>query len=873
MRRPHERLREHRALALLLSVPVALTIVPASQAFVGSTPIRPNPRAPRALRIGSAPRLPAGAKVIGTVPAAKRISVTITLRSRDPEALAAYATDVATPGSALYHRYLTVPQFRARFGATDSLVRDVASRLRAYGLRVGRTSPNNLSIPLHGTAAQLASAFRTSFQRIRLHGGQTAIRNLKAPLLPSRIARRVEAVIGLNTLVRARPMALSKPATAPESPAYSGQQPLSIPLPNSGGGPQPCSEISQYATLGDGPHTQDQIATAYGFDSLYPADEGSGQTVAIYELQPYESSDISAFQSCYGITTGSVKTVICAVCTAPGTDAGSLEATLDIEDVVGLAPEANVLVYEGTNASSDQYSVYSAMVTDDIASVLSTSWGLCEANAGYADSENTLFQEAATQGQSIFAASGDLGSEACGGSTLAVQDPAGQPYLTAVGATNLTSVGPPPTETVWNDFNSGNQGQNEDSSGGISSRWQMPSYQSNAKGSLGVVNSNSSGSPCGAPAGTDCREVPDVVADGGGATGYLFYWNGDGEGAGWYTMYGTSAAAPTWAGYITLVDASSACNGTPVGFVNPDLYTIASNAWNGTAYTADFHDVTVGDNNPDDYTNPNAYPYEAGTGYDLASGLGSMNGGSLTAALCPGPGSYTLNLQKAGSGMGTVASADGYIACGSTCSHLYASGTEVTLTATPTAGSTFAGWSGGGCSGTGSCEVTMNANTTVTATFAAVPTFTLSTSKTGSGSGTVTSAPAGINCGTTCAHAFLQGTSVTLTATPDTGSSFNGWIGACTGTATCTVTTDSNAAVTATFTRIPPPKKCVVPKLKGKAVAVAKRSIKSHDCSVGRINHRASRTVKKGHVVSQKPRPNARLRHGAKVNLVVSKGP
>src|SRR5207249_2073616 len=136
---------------------------------------------------------------------------------------------------------------------------------------------------------------------------------------------------------------------------------------------------------------------------------------------------------------------------------------------------------------------------------------------------------------------------------------------------------------------------------------------------------------------------------------------------------------------------------------------------------------------------------------------------------------------------------------GTSCSASYASGTALTLTAAPATGSTFTGWSGGGCSGTGTCTVTLNAATTVTATFG-VPSFALTVSKAGAGSGTVTSTPPGITCGTTCAWSYPSGTVVTLTATPAADSTFAGWSGGgCTGTGACTVTLSAATAVTATF--------------------------------------------------------------------------
>ena len=239
---------------------------------------------------------------------------------------------------------------------------------------------------------------------------------------------------------------------------------------------------------------------------------------------------------------------------------------------------------------------------------------------------------------------------------------------------------------------------------------------------------------------------------------------------------------------------------------------------------------------------------------------------------------HTLTVSKAGAGSGTVTSSPPGIDCGSTCSHDFADGTPVTLTATVASGSSFAGWSGD-CSGTGTCTLTMSANHAATATFTLVP-KTLTVSKAGSGAGTVTSSPAGIDCGSTCSHAFADGTSVILTATAASGSSFAGWSGDCSGTGTCTLTMSANHAATATFqanSSPPPPpppsqKKCVVPKVKGKKLAAAKTAIKRAHCSVGKVRKAFSARVKKGRVISQKPAPGKRLRAGSKVNLKVSKG-
>ncbi len=167
-----------------------------------------------------------------------------------------------------------------------------------------------------------------------------------------------------------------------------------------------------------------------------------------------------------------------------------------------------------------------------------------------------------------------------------------------------------------------------------------------------------------------------------------------------------------------------------------------------------------------------------------------------------------LTVTREGTGSGTVASSPAGIDCGATCTFDFDSGASVTLTATPASGSSFTGWSGSGCSGTSTCTVTMSEARAVTAEFTVVPPgqFDLAVSKSGTGAGTVTSSPAGINCGADCSETLVDGTSVTLTATPAAGSSFAGWSGSgCSGTSTCTVVMSEARAVTAEFTAAPPP--------------------------------------------------------------------
>ncbi len=163
----------------------------------------------------------------------------------------------------------------------------------------------------------------------------------------------------------------------------------------------------------------------------------------------------------------------------------------------------------------------------------------------------------------------------------------------------------------------------------------------------------------------------------------------------------------------------------------------------------------------------------------------------------------TLTVSSAGTGSGTVASSPGGIDCGASCSAEFDAGTTLRLTATPAAGSTFRGWSGA-CNGTGACTLTLDASAGVTATFdrAAAQLHALTVQKAGNGGGHVGSNPAGIDCGTDCAHDYPAASTVVLTATAAAGSTLQGWSGGgCGGTGTCSVRMDAAVTVTATFNR------------------------------------------------------------------------
>jgi hypothetical protein len=557
-------------------------------------------------RLQAAPHLPAGATAVGSLPSAQALTLTILMPSRDPAGLAAMATAISQPGDVQRGHYLTPAQFRTRFGAAPAAVAALSRRLEAEGLITVRTAADELSLEVTGTAGAVERAFGVDLQRQRISG-----RDYYANTDPARLPSGASAVLGLDNLARAVPEPRMTPAT-------SHLQSDSCPA---GGG---------------GAYTPAEVASAYGFNSLYGNGlTGSGQTIASFELADYSDADISDYSTCFGGNTAGVSRILTDGGAPIG--GGTSEATADVETLLGLDPGVSVLVYEGPDSAAGIYDNYAAIIDQDRASVIATSWGQCEPenSPGFEQAENALFQQAAVQGQSLVAASGDSGSEDCyvpgidSDPELAVDDPAAQPYVTGVGGTSLQSVSPR-SETVWNSRTSGGAG-----GGGISHVWPMPGYQQASRGPL------SSGTSCGTGSGY-CRQVPDVSGSADADHGYLFFCDaGDCAGAGWIPVGGTSLASPLWAAVVAL--SNQGCKAGPAGFLNPTLYAGADGRL-GAQFTSALNDITAGNN--DLLGNYSLYP--AGAGYDMASGLGSPNAPVLAAELCaeahapPAPAGYRL---------------------------------------------------------------------------------------------------------------------------------------------------------------------------------------------------------------------------------------
>lgn len=638
--------------------------------------------APRMATVGPAPAAAVpGAQYAGGLAATAPLQLTVVLRPRDEAALTSFVDAVSTPGSPSYGDYLAPGQFGARFGASARSIEAVDAALRAAGLNPGPARSDGLTIPVSASAGSVAAALHVAFARYSLPGGRAAFANTRAPQLPADVAGAVRDVVGLQTLSRPEALGLetaARPAAAVGAGPRLGSGPEAVTGTGLGArtapdavGPTACAAAAAQAAA-QRAYTIDQLAEGYALDPFYAGgDSGAGTTVGIYELEPDLPGDIAAFASCFG-AGGVVQDI--PVDGGAGSGAGSGEAAIDIENVLGIAPQSRIEVFAGPQTGSGPLDVYVAMADQDTSQVNTTSWGLCEQDLLLGDAnaiadETPVFQQMVAQGQTLYAATGDSGSEGCTGDTgsqsdssLAVNDPASQTQVTGVGGTSLvatytaagtpsaidaTPLGTPPFQAVWNEsaLSAGAAG------GGISTVHVMPSYQSGAPAGLGVVNANSSRGPCGAPVGSACREVPDVSAAADPVGGSEIYCTDDGTphtlcqdgnpAAGkWEAVGGTSAAAPFWAGMTALINSDSADGcGVPAtfGLLNPLLYAIAGGADHATALTDITPPGTPGVPTGNDYRGLHGGLYPVGVGYDMATGLGTPlagGPGGLAHQLC-----------------------------------------------------------------------------------------------------------------------------------------------------------------------------------------------------------------------------------------------
>lgn len=553
-----------------------------------------------------------------------------------------------TPGSAEYHRWLTPAQFASRFGLSTSDIATVKTWLEQQGFTVERVANSRTSVTFSGSVSQIESAFQTELHNYT-QNGVTHFANSTPVSVPSALSGVVRSVRNLDNF---------KPQAHVRIHNGSVQ-----------------SNFTSSVSPGDHYMTPGDVATIYDVSAAYNAGyTGSGQSIAVMGQSAVDLSDIEAFQTAIGMTVKDPTVVLVPSTGSAETVSGDeAESDIDLEYSSSVAKGANIyFVYTGNSQNNEGvFDSISYAVDTDIAPILSMSYGECEADLGQGNyaTLDAVLQQAATQGQSVIVSSGDSGSTACyvdvqnnkngvgptaDQEALAVNYPASSAYVTAMGGTEFPSADVASTNSTYWESASGSdviasavsyipeQVWNDDSAqygaeygayyalsaggGGTSQFATRPSWQS------GVT---------GIPSGK-YRLVPDISLDSSpNNAGYLYCtsdtssWS-SGQKASCNSGFrdsssqiltvagGTSFAAPIFAGMLAVINQKT--NSTGQGLINSTLYSLAADA---TTYASAFHDITSGGNQCNIGTTycstDGAANYAATTGYDEASGLGSID--------------------------------------------------------------------------------------------------------------------------------------------------------------------------------------------------------------------------------------------------------
>lgn len=592
------------------------------------------------------------------------------------------------PRSPNYHKFLTPQQFGQQFGASSNDIAKLTAWLRDHGFTVEQVPAGHRSIVFSGNAAAVAASFGTTIHKLTV-GGESHYANTEEPRIPAAFADVVGGFVKLNDF--------------PHKPAMRTVRKVS----SEGATPEFTYGSSHYLAPAD-------YATIYDLASLYSNGiNGTGQSIAIVARSNISMTDLEGFRSEFGLPANN-PTVIIASGTDPGFVSGDGdEATLDVQWSGAVAPNATVkLVIATSTATADGVDLSAQyIVNNNLAPVMSVSFGSCEAGMGASGVAfyNSLWQQAASQGITVMVASGDSGAAGCsaGGSTSgsmrAVNGLCTSSYDVCVGGTefaegnnsaqywlpgNNSTMGSAVSyipETVWNESGSNGGTDLWAGGGGASIYLAKPSWQTG----IGVPNDNA-------------RDVPDVALSAAGHDGYLIEENGD-----LYVISGTSAASPSFAGIMALVNQKM---GVRLGVPNSTLYTLAALQASGGAQV--FHDIKTGSN-----TVPGVTGFNAGTGYDQASGLGSVDAGLLVnhwtdAANTKSP---TLTVAASSSSLSVAAGATGTFQATVTGGNAFKSAVTLSVSGAP-AGVTVALSSGSIASpGSGSVTATVTAAKTAAA--------------------------------------------------------------------------------------------------------------------------------------------------------------
>jgi Pro-kumamolisin, activation domain len=503
------------------------------------------------------------------------------------------------PASPLYHRWLTPQQYATRFGANAGDIARVTSWLRDSGFDVLGTAPTGLRVFYSGTVDQVERAFATEMHRYAV-GSETHFAMSIAPSVPADLAPVVSGLHGLDDF---RPRAKYKP--------------------------QGSSTYEMSPT---------DFATIYDLSPLYAAGiDGTGQKIAVAGQTAIYAADVSTFRSTFGLPAAQPTDVLVPYSgnsyVSNMSDLG--EAELDVEWSGAVAKNATILfVHTGDNQSYSVFdSVYYA-VENSLAPILSLSYGYCEYEATQSEAifYETMGDVAAMLGISMITSSGDDGPATCdyhgaeGTAGLAVDFPADIPTVTGVGGTDIIAQ---PTSTYfdgngyavsyipevgWNDTAASvhNGGGMAASGGGLSRVFAKPYWQT------GITPSDGA------------RDVPDVALSASWLTVPYVVVNGGHQ----VQAGGTSAGAPTFSGILALVNQAIGAAQPGLGNANPVLYALSQSV------PGAFHDITMGDDivpcrggTPDcPAAPPYQYGYTCGPGYDLVTGLGSLDAANLVNA-------------------------------------------------------------------------------------------------------------------------------------------------------------------------------------------------------------------------------------------------
>ncbi|MBV9759954.1 MAG: hypothetical protein JO340_05275 [Acidobacteriaceae bacterium] len=508
-----------------------------------------------------------------------------------------------TPGNARYHQWLTPEQFADEFGANQLDIQKITEWLQSLGFSSIEVARSRTSVSFSGTAAQAETAFQTVIHQY-LVDGQRHYANATNPILPKPLEGMVESIRGLHDF---HPRPLGIRAGSALKAHFT-------------------SNISGSHFL-----APDDWATIYDVKPLYANGiTGSGINIAIPGQSDIALSDIAAFRSAAGLPANAPQVILSG--TDPGTNSGDeSESDLDIEWAGGIAKNATIIFVN----SQDAFGSAAYIVENNLAGVLSITYGNCEADLGTAEVNTltSLFQQANSQGMTVIAAAGDQGAADCEDATSstatsgpAVDVPAAIPYVTGVGgtefsegsgnywsATNNANGGSALSyipEIAWNDTTE--NGTLSASGGGRSTMFSKPSWQTGT----GVPFDNARDVPDLAFAASPDHDGLLICSAGSCVSGFRMQ-NQDLN-----VIGGTSASAPSFAAVVALLNQQL---GGRQGNINPTLYGLASIS------TDAFHDVTRGNNVVPCQAGSTGCPpslqlgYSTTVGYDLVTGWGSAD--------------------------------------------------------------------------------------------------------------------------------------------------------------------------------------------------------------------------------------------------------